>query len=302
MHQQETVAQQHRLALYVLSIALMLVVVSILIRLARARNKLMLANSQLTDNAFELKKALNQQQELNQLQRQFVSMASHEFRTPLAIIDGAAQRLISRAEKNLAPEDAIKRAEKIRTAVRRMTRLMESTLSAARMQDGKIRVEISSCDIKTVLEEACNRQQEVAEKHNITFDTSGLPDAIMADANALEQIFTNLLSNSVKYAIDAPDIEVTTHTENNQVFIAISDHGIGIDAEDLSKIGDRFFRAKTSTGIAGTGIGLNLVTTLLTMHEGELSIDSKKGLGSTFTISLPISGPALAVPPLSSAA
>ncbi len=94
---------------------------------------------------------------MNQLQKQFVSMASHEFRTPLAIIDGAAQRLKRRAEK-LTPEDTIKRVDKIRSAVARMTQLMESTLVAARLDAGRSTIEIGSCDIVSILRETCDRQ------------------------------------------------------------------------------------------------------------------------------------------------
>lgn len=299
---QEATAQQYRLALYIISIVLIIVVIGILIRLSRARDKLVIANNALTDNTHELEKALEKQTELNDMQRQFVSMASHEFRTPLTIIDGTAQRLISRAEKNLTPADTIKRADKIRTAVRRMTQLMESTLSAARMQEGKISVEIGNCDIKSIIQQSCIHQQEVALSHEISYDLAALPDRIQADGSALEQIITNLLSNSVKYAPNAPSIQVSARCENNQVFIAVHDHGIGIDPEDLDKIGERFFRAKTSTGIAGTGIGLNLVQTLLDMHDGALAVTSTKGEGSTFTICLPISGPVIANAPIVDAA
>jgi signal transduction histidine kinase len=104
-------------------------------------------------------------------------------------------------------------------------------------------------------------------------------------------VLTNLLSNAVKYAPDAPDIEVKAGTKGDQVVISVRDHGIGIDEDELGRIGERFFRAKTSTGTAGTGIGLNLAKTLVEMHDGSFSVESQKGKGSTFTIRLPINGP-----------
>jgi signal transduction histidine kinase len=95
----------------------------------------------------------------------------------------------------------------------------------------------------------------------------------------------------VKYAPDAPDIQLKARVEGHQIVISVHDHGIGIDKEYLPCIGERFFRAKTSTGIVGTGIGLNLVKTLVVEHGGTLSIESTKGEGSTFIIRLPIAGP-----------
>ncbi len=250
------------------------------------------ATKEIKAKAVELELALAKEQELNKLQREFVSMASHEFRTPLAIIDATAQRMKSRADKNrLTPEDAVQRIEKIRGAVKRMTRLMESTLTAARMQEGKIKVEIAPCDIGKVVREVCARQQEIAQTHVISCDLAGLPDTIQADAGSLEQVLTNLLSNAVKYALDAPDIEIKAHTEGDQVVISVRDHGLGIDEDELDRIGERFFRARTSTGIAGTGIGLNLAKTLVEMHGGTVDVESKTGEGSTFTVRLPIAGP-----------
>ena len=241
---------------------------------------------------FDLQQTLTKEQELNKLQRQFVSMASHEFRTPLAIIDATAQRMKRRADENrLTPEEAVKRVEKIRDAVGRMTRLMESTLDAARMEEGKFKVTIEPCDIGKVAREVCARQQEMSQTHVISYDLAGLPVTIQADTDSLEQALTNLFSNAVKYAPDAPDIEIKGYTEGDQVVITVRDQGVGIDEDELDRIGERFFRAKTSTGTAGTGLGLNLAKTLVEMHGGSVSIESKNGEGSTFTIRLPIAGP-----------
>jgi len=169
-----------------------------------------------------------------------------------------------------------------------MTRLMESTLSAARLDEGKINIEIAPCNIERIIVEACRRTQDIALSHNISQDLQDLPKTIHADANALEQVLTNLLSNAVKYSPDAPDIAVSARGEADHVTIEIKDHGLGIDTDDLPNLFSRFFRAKTSLGIAGTGIGLNLVKTLVEMHGGTVSATSEKGEGSTFSIRIPI--------------
>ncbi len=251
------------------------------------------ATANLKEKASELRQALDKEKELNVLQRQFVSMASHEFRTPLAIIDSAAQRMKSRIKRDrLTPEDASLRIEKIRAAVQRMTRLMESTLSAARLQEGKIKIEIAPCNVAQVVRETCERNQEIAHNHLISCRIGTLPETIQADAGALEQILTNLLSNALKYAPDAPSISVNADSDGDDVRIAVQDYGLGIDADELERIGERFFRAKTSTGIEGTGIGLNLIKTLVEMHDGTIMVESTKGKGSTFVVRLPVCGPA----------
>jgi signal transduction histidine kinase len=237
--------------------------------------------------ARELEAALAKEKELNLLQRQFVSMASHEFRTPLTIIDGAVQR-IQRRFGTMTAEDLGERVTKIRGAVVRMTRLIDSTLSAARMDAGKIEVSPVPCDVKTLIAEVCDRQQEIAGSHRISIDTAGLPPSILADPKAVDQIFTNLLSNAVKYAPGAPAIEVTGWTEGGMAVVSVRDHGLGIPADELPNMFGRFFRAKTSAGIAGTGIGLNLVKQLVELHRGGIHVDSVEGEGSTFTVKLPL--------------
>lgn len=172
-----------------------------------------------------------------------------------------------------------------------MTRLMESTLTAARLDDGKIAIEIGPCSPAEILHEACTRQEELSPAHTITCNATRLPPRIQADSGSLEQIFSNLLSNAVKYSVTNPHVEITGWQEDDNAVIAVRDHGIGIDSEDIEKIGEKFFRAKSSTGIAGTGIGLNLTKTLVEMHGGTLDIASKLGEGSIFVMRLPIAGP-----------
>jgi PAS domain S-box-containing protein len=251
------------------------------------------ATIELSERAEELRQALTKEKELNEIQRQFVYMASHEFRTPLAIIDSAAQRMLRKVE-TLTPQDTAKRVEKIRGAVGRMTRLMESTLDAARIEEGKIDIKISDCDLRFIILDVEMHQIELSQKHSISCDLKDLPDSIQADKGALNQIFSNLISNAVKYSPDANDIHVRGWVEGQFAVVDVKDHGLGIDKQDLPKMFQRYFRANTSSGIAGTGIGLNLVKTLVELHEGSIQVRSEKGTGSVFTVRLPIEGPAKA--------
>lgn len=237
----------------------------------------------------ELARALEHERRINELQRQFVAMTSHEFRTPLAIIDGSAQRLIrQRGEMTL---DYIEdRAGRIRRAVSRMVELMDSILAAERLEDGKIGVELADCDLAEVIRACCERQAELARTHGVVCNLPDMRDPVRGDRLALEQVFTNLLSNAVKYSPPGSRIAVDGRHEGDMVCIAVSDQGVGIDADELPKMFQRFFRARTSSGIAGTGIGLNLVKQIVELHGGSIEVESRKGEGSTFTVRLPMAG------------
>lgn len=248
------------------------------------------ATVELKEKAKQLEQALTKEKKLNELQRQFVSTASHEFRTPLAIIDSSVQRLM-RSKNKLTPDVLEARTTRIRDAVKVMSDLMESTLSAASMDSGAVKMTLAPCDLRAIITAVCDRQKDMKDDRKIRFDPGDIPDRIESDQSILNQIFTNLLANAVKYSSDGSEIKITGRREGNDVAVLVRDHGIGIDEDDLPKMFTRFFRAKTSTGIAGTGIGLNLVKTLVEMQGGSVSVESVKGEGSTFSVRLPINGP-----------
>lgn len=250
------------------------------------------ATKDLKDSARELKQSLVREQDLGKIQREFVSMASHEFRTPLSIIDQGAQRMISKAGRDkLTNEDVVKRMNRIRQAVKRMTQLMNSTLDSAKLEEGKLEVKIVACNIGALVKDVCERQQEVAKNHIILCNVEEIPSTIRADTGSVDQILTNLLSNAVKYAPKSPEIVVSACQFGDYIEITVTDEGLGIPKSEVDKIGERFFRASTSSGIAGTGIGLNLCMTLVKMHDGTMTVDSVIGEGSTFTVRLPLNGP-----------
>ncbi|WP_040123960.1 sensor histidine kinase [Neorhizobium galegae] len=238
----------------------------------------------------ELDRLLAQERHVNALQRQFVTMASHEFRTPLAIIDAAAQRL-SRTKTTQKPEYVEEKSAQIRAAVLRMVDLMESILSAGRLETGKTTLKPERLSLAEIIESCCARQMDVRKSHRIHRDLSHLPQTILADRTTIEQVFTNLLSNAVKYAPQAPDIHIRTSTKNGMSYVSIQDAGIGMDAEDLPKLFQPYYRARSATGIAGTGIGLNLVKQIVDLHGGSISVESVLGRGTTFTVALPNKGP-----------
>jgi len=243
-------------------------------------------------NAVQLQVALDKERELNGLQRQFVSMVSHEFRTPLAIIDGVAQRALRRLE-TLKPDAVRESQQKVRLAVVRLTELMESVLSAARLEEGRIAFEPKACSLTGLIAEIHDSYCALNKDKEIFLDIQNLPTEIIADGKLLRQIVSNLLSNAIKYSPDGKRVWLTGHLDQqNELVIAIRDEGVGIPKAELDKLFQRFFRASTSTGIAGSGIGLNLVQNFIELHGGRIDVDSETGVGSTFTVRIPFIDPA----------
>lgn len=234
-----------------------------------------------------LSEALEKERQYNALHREFVSMVSHEFRTPVAIIDGAAQRIDRRAGKD-TPEDLRQRTTKIRSAVRRMIELIDSTLSLSRIEAGNIDLELEDCDLAALLREVCQRQQEIAADHKIGLIIADMPPSVRLDPKRMDQVFTNLLSNAVKYSPQAPRIDVKAGMVGGRIVVSVRDRGLGIPKAELPKLFEKFFRASTSTGIPGTGIGLHLVRHLVELHSGSATVDSVEGEGTTVSITLPV--------------
>jgi PAS domain S-box-containing protein len=253
----------------------------------RLEDKVRERTAEVQEKAAQLEGALQKEKEFSALQQKFVSMASHEFRTPLAIIDGAAQRVERRID-SIETEDLQKRVSRIRGAVRRMLDLIEGTLSASRLDEGRIELRPQNMNLSALVRTVCERQGELSDELKIHLALEGLPEQIEGDPALLDQVFTNLLSNAAKYTPTSPQISITgTRDADGGLVIAITDNGIGIPKDELPRLFKRFFRASTSEGIPGTGIGLNLVQELLEMHGGSISVDSDVGVGTTFTVRLP---------------
>lgn len=247
------------------------------------------ATADLKTKAEKLQQALAKEKELSEMQRQFVATASHEFRTPLAIIDSTVQRLVRKKER-LSAEELEARARTVRECVATMTNLMETTLDAARLDAGQIKIVPTDVDLAELLCAVCDRHRELNKDAHIRVELASLPKTVRADRGALEHVFENLVSNAVKYSADTTEVTVLARCEADEVRVEVRDRGIGIDEEDLPQMFERFFRAKSAIGVSGTGIGLNLAKTLLELHGGSISVQSQRGLGSSFFVRLPIQG------------
>ncbi len=235
----------------------------------------------------ELEAALKNEQEASALQKQFVNMVSHEFRTPLTIIDGHAQ-ILHRKAGEIIPDDIRKRARTIRSAVSRLVSMMEGVLSSNMLKTGKLEIIPESIDLKTFARDLCEDHAELAREHRITLDSDSLPDTVNIDRKITSLILSNLLSNAIKYTRDNPQIVVRLAIKDNWLNIQVTDNGIGIPYEELPQVFDRYFRASTATGIPGTGIGLSLVKDLVELYQGRIEVNSEVGQGTEFSVSLPL--------------
>ncbi len=218
-------------------------------------------------------------------------MASHEFRTPLTIIDAHAQRLIKMKE-GLTPENIAERAGKIRNAVLRMTTVMDNLLTSSRLFDGDpgLYFHPTQIDLTKILHNVCQVQREIWSGIDLSEDFDHMPVKLIGDSNLHSQALGNLLSNAIKYSPNGEPINVRSAVELNQIVITITDQGIGIPKGDMVKLFERYHRGANVSTIAGTGIGLYLVKMVVTLHSGEVSASSVEGRGSKFIVKLPISG------------
>jgi two-component system OmpR family sensor kinase len=241
----------------------------------------------LARQATMLQEKLAEEQRLTLLQRNFVSMASHEFRTPLGIIDGHAQRLISMRDR-LTAQELAERARKIRNAVGRMTQLIDNLLGSARLIDGRIDLYYRpiQMDVTALVREVCQVQRELTPNAQILETLE--PQSVHGDASLLRQVFSNLVSNAVKYSPTGGLIRVTARREGAQLAVVIEDHGIGIPRKDQQHVFERYYRGSNTSGIVGSGVGLYLVRTIVDLHGGSIAVSSEEAAGSRFTVRLPV--------------
>ena len=251
--------------------------------------ELMRSQRTLARQAAMLEEQLAQEQRLALLQRNFVSMASHEFRTPLTIIDGHARRMI-KTKDTLPPAEIGERAGKIRAAVLRLTHLIDNLLNSARLFDGGAALYFhpAEMDMAALLREVCQLHREMVPGAEIAERLSSAAMPMIGDAKLLYQLFSNLLSNAVKYSPGGGAIGVEAEMRADEIVVAVADRGIGIPASDLEGLFERYHRGSNVSGIVGTGVGLYLVKMVVDLHRGRVEVTSAEGAGSRFTVHLPV--------------
>lgn len=246
-----------------------------LLALDAARKELEKRNSELED-------ALLTQRRLAALQAEFISMASHEFRTPIAIIEAAVQ-LVAR-QKNGAEEHLAK----ITRASGRLNQLVDSILSLSSLESGKTIFKPKQFDLAEMMKEVVDNFSGHDRAKDLRLDLDSDSLDFEGDPKMMEMTITNLVANALKYSGPSSSISVGMKKEKDGVKIKVSDDGKGIDESELPRLFEKFYRAGNSVGVPGTGIGLYLVKRFTEMHGGTVEVRSAPGRGTDFTLKLPL--------------
>ncbi|MCB9300332.1 MAG: PAS domain S-box protein [Lewinellaceae bacterium] len=242
----------------------------------------------LRHNEEELRKSLNREKELSELKSRFVSMASHEFRTPLTTIASSSE-LIGLYTESGQQDKRSKHLRRIRSAVTNLTGILGDFLSLSKLEEGKIRLEPVTFLLLDLAEEIVDDIQGLlknGQKINTNFEKLG--QEVVLDKKMLKNVFINLLSNAIKYSPEGASIHFSVQLQDSQLLASIRDEGIGIPEEDQRHLFTRFFRAANAINIQGTGLGLNIVKRYLDILGGEIRFESAEGKGTTFFVELPL--------------
>jgi PAS domain S-box-containing protein len=233
----------------------------------------------------KLSKALEKEKGLNEMKSRFVSMASHEFRTPLSTILSSVS-LISKYHGADEDEKRQKHVQKIKSSVTNMTLILNDFLSEDRLQEGKVLVNKVSFSIKKMCEEILSEIAGLKKTGPEIIYTHIGEEDVFSDTQINRNIILNLLSNAIKFTEEYKTITMFTKNLSNQFVIEVTDEGIGIPQEEQQNMFTRFFRARNVTNIQGTGLGLSIVFKYIEILDGTIGFKSELNKGTTFSITL----------------
>ncbi len=228
--------------------------------------------------------ALAKEKELNELKTRFVSMASHEFRTPLSTILSSTS-LLARYNTPETEEKKNKHITRIKNNVSELTNILNDFLSLDKLDAGKMSVSIHPVNICDLLTNTVSELNTLVKKdQSIVLDMDIKQCDIESDPQIIKQVMNNLVSNAIKYSGEGTSIDISAREIGEQIAITVQDHGIGIPENDQKHLFKKFFRAHNSSHIQGTGLGLNIVHKYLELIEGEITFESQEHVGSTFNV------------------
>jgi PAS domain S-box-containing protein len=252
----------------------------------QVRNRTMIleeAIDELESTKKELHQALEKERELSDLKSRFVSMASHEFRTPLATIMSSLA-LVKRYGEHNESEKQNKHIARIKTSINSLTDILNDFLSVSKLEEGKVVNAPEEFNLDEFMTETVAEMHILAKPtQEIRYTHEGGEHAVL-DKKLLKNILFNLISNAIKFSGDNKTIEVKSVQKNSRVIISVKDQGIGISKADQEHLFERFFRAHNATYIQGTGLGLNIVAKYIELMDGTIEFNSVENKGTTFTI------------------
>ncbi|MCX2574919.1 PAS domain-containing sensor histidine kinase [Pedobacter sandarakinus] len=229
------------------------------------------------------------EKELNQLKTRFVSMASHEFRTPLSSMQLSAS-LIDKYTSKSDVANVEKHTAKIKNSINNLTTILNDFLSLEKLEAGKVEVAAQTFNIISFAEEIAEEMQLMTKQNqHIIYEHQGITAKVLLDANLLKNCIINLISNAIKYSGEDTLIQFNSILKVDELVIEVRDNGIGIPAADQHNLFEPFFRAHNTGDIPGTGLGLNIVRRYATLMNGQVFCKSEQNLGTIFTLTFPLS-------------
>jgi signal transduction histidine kinase len=233
--------------------------------------------------------SLYKERELNQLKSTFISMVSHEFRNPLTTLVLTSQ-LLQEFEDKLTPEKKSRCFEQMKTSIHNMTQLFDEVMLLGKTEVGKLQYEPTRLN----LDRFCRQLTETMQlgdnnRHQITFSCQGKCTKVEMDEGLLRHILTNILSNALKYSPQGKEIKFDLICQDNTAIFRIQDQGIGIPEKERNRLFETFSRCSNVGRIEGTGLGLAIVNRCVDLYGGQIQIDSEINVGTTVTVSLPLS-------------
>ncbi|WP_270088116.1 PAS domain-containing sensor histidine kinase [Sphingobacterium sp. SYP-B4668] len=240
--------------------------------------------SELEKAKAEVSNSLEKEKELGQMKSRFVSMASHEFRTPLSSVQLSASLI----EKYIEKPDFLnvrKHTSRIKSSVQLLTNILNDFLSLEKLEAGVVAVQMERINLVSLAEEVTEEMQMICKKNqHIVYEHTGVEAEFLMDAHLWKSIVINLISNAVKYSGEDTFIEFSTKIEDGNCTVNIKDNGIGIPYEDQVSLFEPFFRAHNTGNIPGTGLGLNIVKRYVELLDGKLEYRSSINQGTAFLL------------------
>lgn len=255
------------------------------IQIAMRRHR---AEAKMHENLERAENLKKQAENLAELKSRYISITSHEFRTPMTTIQSSAE-LLQHYSYKWSDEKKLVHYERIKSAVKNMTNLLDDVLTIGKAESGKLHFNPQPMELLQFCTELVEEQEisRSAQPH-INFIIQGnFPKLQRFDEKLLWHILTNLLSNAIKYSPQGDDVNFKLTGEESQVVFQIQDRGIGIPPAALEKLFESFERASNVGNIPGTGLGLAIVKKCVDLHGGHISVESTVGVGTTFTVTLP---------------
>jgi two-component system, LuxR family, sensor kinase FixL len=235
----------------------------------------------------QISNSLESEKELNQLKSRFISMASHEFRTPLSTIQLSAS-LIDKYAEPAGMAEISKHVNKIKASVTGLTAILNNFLQIEKLESGKVEAHLSDFDLKELATEITEEMQLLSKPNQkISYKNLTESTAVRLDKNLIKNCIINLLTNAIKYSDENAIIEFSTEIDSKKCTISVKDNGIGIPPEDQKHLFGAFFRAHNTGNILGTGLGLHIVARHVELMNGEVTFDSNTDNGTLFTLTFP---------------